>query len=53
MVVAASFGAEGEKFYNFTDEDISQVGNEYFGFLYKDVINENTYMLDLGCGTGR
>ena len=51
--VVASFGAEWEKFYNFTDEDINQVGNEYFGFLSKDVINENTYMLDVGCGTGR
>jgi SAM-dependent methyltransferase len=51
--VVESFGNEWEKFYNFSDEDINQIGNEYFGFLSENVINSNTYMLDVGCGTGR
>ena len=51
--VVESFGVEWEKFYDFSDFDINQLGGDYFGFLSKEIINENTYMLDVGCGTGR
>lgn len=51
--VVESFGDEWEKFYNFSDEEVNQIGKEYFGFLNKEVINENTVALDVGCGTGR
>ena len=51
--VVESFGDEWEKFYNFTDEDINILGKDYFGFLSEEVLNKETYMLDVGCGTGR
>lgn len=51
--VVKSFGEEWEKFYQFSDEDINQIGNDYFGFLSQVIINKNTTVLDVGCGTGR
>ena len=51
--VIESFGDEWEKFYKFSDAEIESIGDEYFGFLSKDIINKNTTVLDVGCGTGR
>jgi ubiquinone/menaquinone biosynthesis C-methylase UbiE len=51
--VVESFGEEWEKFYNFDTDEIEQIGKEYFGFLDKNIINSNTTVLDVGCGTGR
>jgi ubiquinone/menaquinone biosynthesis C-methylase UbiE len=51
--VIQSFGDEWEKFSSFDDAEIEQIGKEYFGFLSDDVINKNTYAMDVGCGTGR
>ncbi|MFZ1496054.1 MAG: class I SAM-dependent methyltransferase, partial [Saprospiraceae bacterium] len=51
--VVDGFGEEWEKFFEFSNEDIMQLGNDYFGFLSEKVINKDTTMLDVGCGTGR
>jgi SAM-dependent methyltransferase len=51
--VIQSFGDEWEKFYKFSDEEIENIGAEYFGFLSKEIINKETSVLDVGCGTGR
>ena len=51
--VIESFGDEWEKFYKFSDAEIESIGDEYFGFLSKEILNENTTVLDVGCGTGR
>lgn len=51
--VVESFGEEWEKFYQFDNEDIEQLGKEYFGFIDKLIINNKTSVLDVGCGTGR
>jgi ubiquinone/menaquinone biosynthesis C-methylase UbiE len=51
--VVESFGDEWEKFNNFSDEELQKIGNQYFSFLGTDIINDHTYALDVGCGTGR
>jgi SAM-dependent methyltransferase len=48
-----SFSAEWTKFAEFTEEEISQAGNEYFDVVTSEVLNKNCYVLDLGCGSGR
>lgn len=51
--VVSSFGEEWEKFFNFTNDELNIVGNEYFGFIDDTILNSNTIVLDIGCGTGR
>ena len=51
--VVNEFGDEWLKFYEHDDEVIEKVGNEYFNILNSDMINAETYALDIGCGTGR
>ena len=51
--VVKSFGEEWLKFNDFTDEVIAEGANEYFDILNSDIISSNSYVLDIGCGTGR
>lgn len=48
-----SFGEEWEKFSSFTKEEIEKVGDEYFDILPSTLLNQKSYVLDVGCGTGR
>jgi len=48
-----SFGEEWTKFSSFDSAEIERMGNEYFDLLFKTPVNENSYVLDVGCGTGR
>ena len=48
-----SFGDEWLKFHDFSDEIIHDIAKEYFDILNDSIVNKNTYMLDIGCGTGR
>ena len=48
-----SFGEEWSKFSSFSASQIKQAGDEYFDILPKKLFNKNTYVLDVGCGSGR
>src|SRR4051812_11683109 len=51
--VVNAFGEEWLKFQHYSDEDIRSLAIMYFDILTDDIINKNTYALDIGCGTGR
>ncbi len=51
--VVKSFGDEWLKFHDFSDETIARIAKEYFDILNEEIVNKNTYALDIGCGTGR
>ena len=51
--VVNAFGEEWLKFQRYSDEDIRSLAVMYFDILTDDIINKNTYALDIGCGTGR
>lgn len=48
-----SFGDEWTKFSDFDKNEIEIMGNEYFDLLNQTPLNNDSYVLDLGCGTGR
>jgi SAM-dependent methyltransferase len=48
-----SFGEEWLKFNQFSEEDIKTAGNQYFDIVPEFLLNENTCVLDAGCGSGR
>lgn len=44
----------GNEWLKFSDQsDVNKVGEEYFDILNEKIINNKTYALDIGCGTGR
>jgi len=51
--VVTEFGEEWLKFNEFTDEAILAGAHEYFDFLDEKMVNRQSYVLDVGCGTGR
>ncbi len=51
--VVETFGEEWLKFKDYSDEEIHSLAIMYFDILGDDIINKNTYALDIGCGTGR
>lgn len=51
--VVDEFGNEWLKFYKHNDDLIKKGGEEYFDILNDEIINSETYALDIGCGTGR
>lgn len=48
-----SFGKEWTKFNVFSDNEITNVGDQYFDIVDFTVINKKSCVLDVGCGTGR
>lgn len=48
-----SFGEEWSKFNSFNEQEISQIGNDYFDIVSEKMLNQHSYVLDVGCGTGR
>ncbi len=53
-VTVESFGEEWSKFDSFSEEEINNVGNEYFDIVDFEGINaKDMTALDAGCGTGR
>lgn len=51
--VVDEFGEEWLKFNEFTDDIITKSGDEYFDILQPEMLNKDSYALDIGCGTGR
>lgn len=51
--VVESFGEEWKKFHRFSDEEIDTDARKYFDIVTDEMVNRNTYLVDLGCGTGR
>lgn len=48
-----SFGEEWEKFNYFSPSEIENAGKQYFDIVDEGVLNENSIVLDAGCGSGR
>jgi SAM-dependent methyltransferase len=48
-----SFGEEWESFHDFSESDIAQIGADYFDIISSKHINDNSLVLDVGCGSGR
>jgi ubiquinone/menaquinone biosynthesis C-methylase UbiE len=47
-----SFGDEWNKFDNFSNNELDNIGNDYFDIAEK-IINKNSVVLEIGCGSGR
>ena len=52
-VTVKSFGEEWDRFNDFSDIEIEKIGNEYFDIVTEKHLNKNSYVLDVGCGSGR
>ncbi|CAN5190014.1 hypothetical protein BH20BAC1_BH20BAC1_21730 [soil metagenome] len=51
--VVKDFGAEWIKFHEYDDDRIRVAAEEYFDIVTSNMVNRQTYALDIGCGTGR
>jgi SAM-dependent methyltransferase len=48
-----SFGEEWKSFHSFDDAEIEKIGDEYFNIVGDEQVNQNSIVLDVGCGSGR
>lgn len=48
-----SFGNEWERFNTFSEKEIDYIGKEYFDIVTEKHISSSSYVLDVGCGSGR
>ncbi|PZR27462.1 MAG: class I SAM-dependent methyltransferase [Citrobacter freundii] len=48
-----SFGEEWNYFHGFSDEDIRISGDKYFDIVTAQMLNQNSSVVDIGCGSGR
>lgn len=53
QLVVEEFGEEWLKFSDPDEELITKGGESYFDILDNTMVNDKTYALDIGCGTGR
>lgn len=51
--VVKAFGEEWSKFSVHNDESVRELRKEYFDIVNETMVNKNTYMIDIGCGSGR
>ena len=51
--VVYEFGEEWLKFNDFDEINIKLSGDKYFDIIDETIVNKQTYVLDIGCGTGR
>jgi ubiquinone/menaquinone biosynthesis C-methylase UbiE len=48
-----SFGEEWQAFHGFDEAELMKLGDEYFDIVTPEMINGNTTVLEVGCGSGR
>lgn len=48
-----SFGEEWQAFHHFDESEMMKLGDEYFDIVTPEMVNENTSVLEVGCGSGR
>lgn len=51
--VVKDFGEEWKKFSVHNDESVKELRKEYFDIIDENIVNKDTYMIDIGCGSGR
>ena len=51
--VVTDFGEEWKKFSIHTDESVKELRKEYFDIIDETIVNKDTYIIDIGCGSGR
>lgn len=51
--VVKSFGEEWNKFHHFSKTTVARICAEYFDIIDDAIIGKDTYMIDIGCGSGR
>jgi SAM-dependent methyltransferase len=53
LATVNSFGDEWQAFHGFEEKEIEKLGNEYFDIITEEMVNKNTRVLEVGCGSGR
>ncbi len=48
-----SFGNEWQRFHHFEAGELERIGQEYFDIVDEEMLNKNSTVLDIGCGSGR
>lgn len=51
--VVKSFGEEWQKFNEFSNEELAEIGDQYFDIVDHEIVDRSSYCIDIGCGTGR
>ncbi len=49
----ASFGVEWKAFHDFSEKDIVSLGDKYFDIVTPSMLNSQSNVVDIGCGSGR
>jgi SAM-dependent methyltransferase len=49
----SSFGEEWNAFHGFTEKDLQYTGNMYFDIVTHAMLNDQSTVIDIGCGSGR
>lgn len=49
----ASFGEEWNSFHRFSEVDVMSLGDKYFDIVTVDMLNRDSVVIDIGCGSGR
>ncbi|MEZ4888688.1 MAG: class I SAM-dependent methyltransferase [Chitinophagales bacterium] len=48
-----SFGEEWQRFHQFEAAELERIGEEYFDVVNEAMLNKDSRVLDIGCGSGR
>lgn len=48
-----SFAQEWKNFHSFNIDEIDKIGNQYFDIVNEDMMNKDSIVIDIGCGSGR
>lgn len=49
----SSFGEEWKAFHGFSEKDLKRIGDMYFDIVNNNMLNEQSTVIDIGCGSGR